>query len=391
MINLLTRLFIKNSEDVNNPDVRASYGNISGIIGIVLNLILFALKLTAGIISASVSIIADAFNNLSDSGSSVVTFIGFRLARKPADKEHPFGHGRYEYIAGLGISVVILLVGIELVKSSVEKLFSPEKAAKLDMFSVIALAVSIAVKFWMYFFNKNLSKKINSKALKAASLDSLTDCAATSVVLSGLAVSYFTGKNIDGWLGIAVAAFIIYTGIATCKESLSPLLGNPPDDELAGKIKQTVLNEPIVEGIHDMIVHDYGVGRCVVSLHAEISDKRTLVEAHKAIDRVEKELEKKFNCMATIHLDPVAIDDRAAIELKNEVADKMCDINSEISIHDFRVEKESDGVKLVFELTVPYSCKLSEEQILCKAKEKIAEINPSYTALIQIERPYISC
>lgn len=390
MIHAFTRLFIKNSDDISNPEVRTAYGNLSGIIGIILNLCLFLAKLGAGIISASVSVIADALNNLSDAGSSVVTFIGFKLARKPADREHPFGHGRYEYVAGLGISVVIFLVGFELIMNSVHKIFSPDAKTEFSFVSLAILIASVCVKMWMYFFNKVLSKKINSQALKAASLDSLTDCAATTVVILGLIISHIWSINIDGYLGVAVAVFIIFTGVNTMKDSISPLLGNPPDEDMVSEIRETVLADEKIIGVHDLIVHDYGVGRCIISLHAELSDKLTLTEAHDVIDRTEKLLEQKFRCMATLHLDPIAADDMELMALKNLVADKLCEIDNKFSIHDFRVVK-GEKTKLIFDLAVPYDCKIPNDKIRVLATEKIKYLNKDYEPIIQIENLYSGC
>lgn len=389
LIKLLTRLFVKNSDNVKNPEVRAAYGNMSGIVGIFLNLCLFGAKLTAGIVSASISVVADAFNNLSDAGSSVVTFLGFKLASRPADKEHPFGHGRYEYVAGLGISVVILLVGIELLKSSVEKIFTPDSSTEITLASAIILAASVLVKLWMYFFNKTLSKKINSAALKATSLDSLTDCIATTIVLAGLIISNLTGLMIDGYLGTAVAVFILYTGVSTFKESLSPLLGNPPDAEFVQNIKETVLQDDMIVGIHDLIVHDYGPGRCIISLHAEIPSNEDILKAHDSIDLVEKTLERKFNCMATIHMDPIATDDEYTLNLKDSICKALCSIENCFSIHDFRVVKGDTHTNVIFDLVVPYEKKLCEEEIRSTVKNKIREIDPKLIPVMHIEKSFL--
>ncbi len=386
---LLTRLFVKNSDNVNDPDVRTAYGNMSGIVGIFLNLCLFLAKLTAGVMSASISVTADAFNNLSDAGSSVVTFLGFKLASRPADKEHPFGHGRYEYVAGLGISVVILLVGIELLKSSAEKIFNPDNSSEITFLSICILAVSVGIKLWMFFFNKILSKKISSAALKATSLDSLTDCAATSIVLFGLLISNLTGINIDGYLGILVAIFILFTGVSTFRESLSPLLGNPPAPEFVRNIKETVLQEKMIVGIHDLIVHDYGPGRCIISLHAEIPDDEDFIRAHDTIDIVEKTLERKFNCMTTIHMDPIATDDEYTLNLKDEVQNVLCEISPEFSIHDFRIVNGETHINVIFDLVVPYNCKMSEDEILTLAKNNIRKIDSKLIPVIQVEKAFI--
>lgn len=389
LIKLLTKLFVKNSDDIKNPEVRAAYGNMSGIVGIFLNLCLFAAKLTAGIVSASISVIADAFNNLSDAGSSVVTFLGFKLANRPADKEHPFGHGRYEYVAGLGISVVILLVGIELMKSSIGKIISPDSSTEITLVSACILIASVAVKLWMYFFNKILSKKINSSALKATSLDSLTDCVATTIVLIGLVISNLTGLMIDGYLGAAVALFILFTGVSTFRESLSPLLGNPPDAEFVNDIKDTVMQDDMIVGIHDLIVHDYGPGRCIISLHAEIPCNEDILKAHDSIDLIEKTLERKFNCMATIHMDPIATDDEYTLNLKDKVYRKLCDNDSGFSIHDFRVVKGDTHTNVIFDLAVPHGIKQTDDEIRKTAKEKIRTIDPKLIPVMHIEKSFI--
>ena len=388
LIKLLTRFFVKNSDDIKNPDVRAAYGNMSGIVGIFLNLCLFAAKLTAGIVSASISVVADAFNNLSDAGSSVVTFLGFKLANRPADKEHPFGHGRYEYVAGLGISVVILLVGVELLKGSVDKIFNPDSSTEITLVSACILAASVLVKLWMFFFNKILSKKINSSALKATSLDSLTDCVATTIVLAGLIISNLTGLMIDGYLGTAVAIFILFTGVNTFRESLSPLLGNPPDAEFVSEIKATVMQSDIIVGIHDLIVHDYGPGRCIISLHAEIPSSEDILKAHDSIDLVEKTLERKFNCMATIHMDPIATDDEYTLNLKDSVCKELCDSENGFSIHDFRVVHGETHTNVIFDLVVPYGFRQSNEEIRSTAKEKIRKIDPKLIPVMHIEKSF---
>lgn len=389
LIKLLTRLFVKNSDDIKNPDVRARYGNMSGTIGIILNLFLFTAKLITGILSASISVIADAFNNLSDAGSSVVTFLGFKLANRPPDREHPFGHGRYEYVAGLGISVVILLVGIELLKGSIEKIFNSEAVTQTGLLSVFILIVSVALKLWMYFFNKAISKKIDSAALNATALDSLTDSAATAIVLIGLVISKFTGLNIDGYLGIVVALFILFTGVSTFRDSLSPLLGNSPDPDFVDKIRETVLQNEMIVGIHDLMVHDYGPGRCIISLHAEVPCDADIIKAHDAIDLAEKAIERKFNCMATIHMDPIATKDSYTVELMEDVAKKMCEINPYFKIHDFRVVRGDTHTNVIFDLVVPYENKKNDIEIRKAVTEKIREIDPTLIPIMQTEKSFI--
>lgn len=388
LIKLLVRLFIKNSENTDDPKVRTAYGNLSGICGIILNLCLFGAKMLAGIVSASVSIIADALNNLSDAGSSVVTFLGFKLASRPADREHPFGHGRYEYVAGMGISVVILLMGFELVKSSIEKIISPESTTAFSTLSLAILIASIFVKLWMYFFNSKLSRKINSTALKAASLDSLTDCVATFVVIIGLLISAATGIKIDGWLGVCVSLFILFTGVSTFKESLSPLLGKAPDPEFVDEIKESVLADDMVVGIHDLVIHDYGPGRCFISLHAEVPCEENIVAAHDAIDLIEKRLEDKYGCLVTIHMDPIASNDAFTNELKLKVSEVLCELNPEYSIHDFRVVKGKTHTNIVFDMVIPYGLKKSDREIRKLAADKIKTIDSTIYPIINVEKSF---
>lgn len=389
LVNLLSKLFVKDYENVSSPSVRASYGNLSGITGIILNLCLFIAKLTAGLLSASISVVADAFNNLSDAGSSLVTFLGFRLANRPADEEHPFGHGRYEYLTGLIISFLILLVGMELLKSSVDKIINPEAITEMSVVSLIILLASIAVKLWMYYFNKILSKKINSSALKATATDSLSDSVATSIVLVGLVFSQLTKLNIDGYLGVAVAVFIFIAGLKTLKESISPLLGTPPEKEFVDNIKRTVLDDDMIVGIHDLMVHDYGPGRCIISLHAEISDQEDLLKAHDKIDLIEKELEVKFNCLATIHMDPIASDDEYTLSLKGKIVSRLLLINKDFSVHDFRIVQGDTHTNVIFDLVVPYECKEKKDVIKRKVTEVIKTIDEKLIPVIYIEQPYV--
>ena len=385
----MSKLFVKDYENVSSPSVRASYGNLSGITGIILNLCLFIAKLTAGLLSASISVVADAFNNLSDAGSSLVTFLGFRLANRPADEEHPFGHGRYEYLTGLIISFLILLVGMELLKSSVDKIINPEAITEMSVVSLIILLASIAVKLWMYYFNKILSKKINSSALKATATDSLSDSVATSIVLVGLVFSQLTKLNIDGYLGVAVAVFIFIAGLKTLKESISPLLGTPPEKEFVDNIKRTVLDDDMIVGIHDLMVHDYGPGRCIISLHAEISDQEDLLKAHDKIDLIEKELEGKFNCLATIHMDPIASDDEYTLSLKGKIVSRLLLINKDFSVHDFRIVQGDTHTNVIFDLVVPYECKEKKDVIKRKVTEAIKTIDEKLIPVIYIEQPYV--
>ena len=308
MIEFLLRKFVKDYQNVKDPAVRERYGTLSGAVGIFLNLMISLGKFTAGVITSSVAVTADAFNNLSDAASSLVTLVGFRLAGQKADDDHPFGHGRIEYLAGLAVSVAILLVGLELAKSAVGKILHPE-AVSFSLLSAGILAASILVKLWMYVFNRTLSRRIESAAMAATAADSLSDCVATSAVLLGLLAGHFADLSIDGWVGVVVAAFVFKTGWEAAKDTISPLLGQPPDPALVSGIRETVLEHPEVRGVHDLIVHDYGPGHIMASLHAEVSIDADMAATHDVIDNIERELGSKYHIMATIHMDPIATDD----------------------------------------------------------------------------------
>lgn len=390
MTDFLIRCFIKNYDQTQNPDIRSRYGVLSGIVGIILNLCLFTAKLVAGIFTSSISIIADAFNNLSDAGSSVVTFLGFKLAQRPADDEHPFGHGRYEYVTGLGISVAILLVGVELLKSSFEKIISAQQQTTFELFSICILAAAILVKLWMFFFNRKLSKKIDSSTIKATAMDSLSDVAATSIVFIGLLITRFIPTlHIDGYLGLLVAAFILYTGIQTARDSLTPLLGKAPDPEFVKQIKELVLTHQDIIGIHDLIIHDYGPGRCIVSLHAEVPSDADILQMHDSIDIIELELRQKFHCTATIHMDPVDIHDPFTENLRQTVTQLVSQVGEELSIHDFRIVHGQTHVNLIFDVAVPHQYKKTDAQIAAEIRKKVQEYNPTYFAVIQVEKLYL--
>lgn len=388
MTKLLIKLFIKDG-DKTDPAVRARYGTLSGGVGIFLNICLFTAKLLAGLLTASISIVADAFNNLSDAGSSLIAFLGFKLAQRPADDEHPFGHGRYEYVAGLGISVAILLVGIELLRGSFGKILEPE-ASTLDLFSVLILAAAIIIKLWMFFFNKKLSKLTDSATMKATAMDSVTDAAATSIVLIGLAVSsIFPNVNIDGWLGLIVAAFILYTGVTTVRDNLSPLLGKAPDPDFVKQIQNQVLSDPNIIGIHDLIIHDYGPGRCIISLHAEVPADADILKMHDAIDIIELELKQKFHCTATIHMDPIAVNDPITSKLRDMSEEVVREVGEELTIHDFRIVRGDTHTNLIFDVAVPHRYPKTEKQIATEIRQKIRERDPMYFAVIQVERLYL--
>ena len=384
----LVRLFIKDCDNVTDPAVRERYGILSGAVGIVLNLLLSAGKLFAGLMTGSISITADAFNNLSDAGSSVVTLVGFKLAGQKADDGHPFGHGRMEYLAGLLVSLMILLVGVELGRSSIGKILHPE-AVDFSLVSTGILAASILVKLWMGQFNRGLGRKIGSAAMAATAADSLSDAVATAAVLAGTLVNRFAHVNIDGWVGLAVAVFILRAGWGAAKDTINPLLGESPDPELVKQLRDLVLSHPQVVGMHDLIIHDYGPGRRLCSFHAEVPQDADILDAHDAIDHIEREIKEKFGIETTVHMDPIATADEKVNQLRRQVADLARVVEPEMTIHDFRVVRGPTHTNVIFDAVVPHKCRLTDEEVLQRLRRAVSALDPTYQAVIQIDRAYV--
>ena len=388
MITFMASLFIKDSKNYKEPSVRQAYGVLSGAVGIGLNILLFFGKWLAGTISGSIAITADAFNNLSDAGSSIITLIGFRLSGQEPDPEHPFGHGRMEYISGLLVSVAILVMGFELIGSSIGKLRSPEPIESSALVFGILIA-SILVKLYMFFYNHSLSKKIESAAMKATSVDSLSDTVATTLVLIATLISKYTGLLLDGWFGILVGLFILYTGGSTLKETIDLLLGRPPKQEFIDEVKEIVLGHSMVHGVHDLIVHDYGPGRVVISLHAEVDVNGDIQDIHEQIDHIEHELQEKLHCSATIHMDPIVTDDKEVLAMKAKVEEMVHFLDESFSMHDFRMVKGSTRTNLIFDVEVPRKTSYTDNEIVNWLKERIHELPGSkYFAVIQIDHEY---
>lgn len=388
MITFLASLFIKDSKNYKEPSVRQAYGVLSGAVGIGLNILLFFGKWLAGTISGSIAIIADAFNNLSDAGSSIITLIGFRLSGQEPDPEHPFGHGRMEYISGLLVSVAILVMGFELIGSSIGKLQSPEPIESSALVFGILIA-SILVKLYMFFYNHSLSKKIESAAMKATSVDSLSDTVATTLVLIATLISKYTGLLLDGWFGILVGLFILYTGGSTLKETIDLLLGQPPKQEFIDEVKEIVLGHSMVHGVHDLIVHDYGPGRVMISLHAEVDVNGDIQDIHEQIDHIEHELQEKLHCSATIHMDPIVTDDKEVLAMKAKVEEMVHFLDESFSMHDFRMVRGSTRTNLIFDVEVPRKTSYTDNEIVNWLKERIHELPGSkYFAVIQIDHEY---
>ena len=387
MIALLAKAFIPNRENTSDPAVRRAYGRLCGLVGIALNALLFALKLFAGTLAGSIAITADAFNNLSDAGASVVTLLGFQLAGQKPDSEHPFGHGRLEYVSGLIVSMVILLMGLELAKSAVEKILHPEAVAFTPLTGAI-LVISILVKLYMYLYNRAVGKRIRSAAMEATAMDSLSDCAATAAVLAATLIGHFTSLQIDGWCGIVVAGLVLLAGCRAARETISPLLGQPPAPEFVRQIESIVLSSPVVKGIHDLIVHDYGPGRVIISLHAEVPAHGDILALHDEIDNIEQRLRHELGCEATIHMDPIVTDDRLTTETREKVAQLVRGIDERITIHDFRMVTGPTHTNVIFDAVVPFQFRLSDQETAQAIKAAVQTLDGSYYAIVQIDQDY---
>lgn len=387
MTNLLIKIFIKDKDD-SSPATRGKYASLAGFTGIIVNILLFLGKLAVGILSASVAIIADAFNNISDAGSSIVTLIGFRLAEKPVDKEHPLGHGRLEYISGFIVDMLIILVGFELFKSSLDKILHPT-LPHVEIITFVLLGVAILVKLWLYFFYKKIGNKIQSAALKASAADSLSDCIATSLVLlSSITVKCFS-FSVDGWAGILVAAFILFTGVKAAKETIDLLLGSPPDPAFIQEIYDFCKEYPHIVGIHDVMVHDYGPGRQIVSFHAEVPSDSDINIAHEEVDTLERDMHAKFGCIVTVHLDPIVVNDPVVNEWRELAENAAKEVDETFSIHDFRITKGETNVNLIFDLVLPSDCSMSTEQAEAAVAEKIREKRANCFCVIRAEHPFV--
>lgn len=390
MITILAKLFIKenNGSLLENPqNYREQYGVLCGITGIVLNVLLFIGKFLAGFFANSIAIMADAFNNLSDAGSSFITLAGFKLAGQKPDPDHPFGHGRIEYISGLLVSIIIILMAFELLKSSVSKIITPEEVST-GILAYSILAGSILVKLYMAFYNHFVGKKIGSIAMNATSIDSISDCIATGVVLLCSVIAQFTPLKLDAYCGVLVAVFIFIAGFKAAKDTIDPLLGMPPEKEFVEKIENIVLSHADILGIHDLIVHNYGPGRVMISLHAEVDAHGDILLLHDMIDNIEHELKTECNCQALIHMDPIINDDEEINQLKKNIALLIKEIDSEMTLHDFRVVKGPTHTNVIFDVVAPYCLPFKDEELKQIISGKILEKFPCHFAVIEIDRDY---
>ncbi len=387
MVGLLSRIFIKDTGEKDATEIRQAYGVLCGLAGIFFNVVLALGKFVAGLLSGSIAIMADAANNLSDAGSSMIVLFGFKLAGQKPDPDHPFGHGRVEYISGLLVSMLIIYMAVELLKSSVDTILHPGDVT-FEPVILIILIVSILVKFYMFLYNRKYGKKIQSEAMLATSMDSLSDMGATAVVLISMLVSHYTSLQIDGICGVLVALLIFYAGINSAKETINPLLGQPPEPEFVKHIEEIVLSKEEIIGIHDLIVHNYGPGRVMISLHAEVPADGDILALHDVIDNVEHQLKQELHCAAVIHMDPVCTKDEQTLELKRVVTEIVKEVSPALSIHDFRVVKGPTHTNLIFDMLVPFDFTMSDVDLADTVQNKIWKYNPVYFAVIEIDKDY---
>lgn len=409
MVTLLAKICIKNYNDFKDDKVRRAFGVLCGGVGIFLNILLFAGKFLAGQLSGSIAITADAFNNLSDAGSSLITMVGFKMAGHKPDPDHPFGHGRIEYISGLLVSVIIIVMAYELMKDSVLKIIHPEATEFSPLILGILLA-SILVKIYMSFYNRSVGNKIDSAAMRATATDSLSDTIATSVVLLSTLVAHFTGLNIDGYCGVVVSFFVFWAGLSAAKDTVGPLLGQAPDEEFVAKIEEIVMahSEQGIHGIHDLVVHDYGPGRVMISLHAEVPSNGDIMELHDEIDLIEHELATKLDCQAVIHMDPIQVNDERTNRLKVIVSSVIDAMNSayferlksnkkvknpddkfrKVTFHDFRIVEGPTHTNLIFDVALPFDFDMTDEEVVNHIELEIRKINPTYYVVIDVDKAY---
>lgn len=388
MITLLARLFIRDRDKVADAGVRRAYGMLCSLTGIGLNVLLFLGKYLAGRLSGSIAMTADAFNNLSDAGSSVITLLGFRMAAKKPDPGHPFGHGRIEYLSGVAVSLIIIVVGVQLGLESINKIISPEPV-DAGLVPMLVLVASICVKGYMFAYNRGIGRKINSPGMSATAVDSLSDCIATGVVLISMLLARFADVNADGWGGAAVAVFIIFSGFRAAKETLSPLLGNPPDPQLVKDITDIVMSHPEVLNVHDLIVHDYGPGRVMVSLHAEVPGDGDIYALHDAIDTAEYELQEKLGCSAVIHLDPVSPDGTKTAHMRDELAEAAKAVDPRLSIHDFRIVDGPTHTNVIFDAVLPNDSPVTEDEAKAQLEAIVHGLWENSHPKVHIDRPFV--
>lgn len=387
MISLLVKLFYGEMDMSDEKAVRRAYGTACSGAGIGFNVLLFAGKLIAGMLSGSVAIVSDAFNNLSDAGSSIISLVGFKLSNKKSDPQHPFGHGRLEYISGLCVSFLIILMGVELGKASIEKIIEPAQV-KFSLLTAAILAASILVKLYMALYNSRIGKRLNSVTMKAMAKDSLSDAVATSVVLMSMIVAKLADIAIDGYCGVVVAAFILFTGITAARDTISPLLGQKPDSEFIEEVMRIVNAHKEIIGTHDLVVHDYGPGRLMITLHAEVDADMDILVAHDAVDNIENELREKLGCSAVVHMDPIVTDDVETNATREEIKRVVSNIDSRMTIHDFRMVPGPTHTNVIFDVAVPFDTDMDDDELRKILGARIRDVDSKLNAVIEIDKCY---
>ena len=387
MISLLVKLFYGEMDMSDEKAVRRAYGTTCSGAGIGFNVLLFAGKLIAGMLSGSVAIVSDAFNNLSDAGSSIISLVGFKLSNKKSDPQHPFGHGRLEYISGLCVSFLIILMGVELGKASIEKIIEPAQV-KFSLLTAAILAASILVKLYMALYNSRIGKRLNAVTMKAMAKDSLSDAVATSVVLMSMIVAKLADIAIDGYCGVIVAAFILFTGITAARDTISPLLGQKPDSEFIEEVMRIVNAHKEIIGTHDLVVHDYGPGRLMITLHAEVDADMDILVAHDAVDNIENELREKLGCSAVVHMDPIVTDDVEVNATREEIKRVVSNIDSRMTIHDFRMVPGPTHTNVIFDVAVPFDTDMDDDELRKILGARIRDVDSKLNAVIEIDKCY---
>lgn len=389
MTQFLIKTFVKDYQNTNNKDVRHRYGVLGSIVGIVCNLILFIVKILIGMVLKSVSVTADAFNNLSDSGSAIVTLIGFKLSSKPADVNHPFGHGRFEYISGFIVAFIIMLVGIEFLKTSVDKIINPQDL-NFNIISIIILLISIIVKLWLSIFNKDLGKRINSTAMEATSMDSLGDVLATSATIISVLVFAIAKVNIDGYIGVLVAFIVLYAGFKIAKDTLEPLIGVGIDPKIAQSIHNKVMSYEGILGMHDLIVHNYGPGKSMASLHAEVPSNVDIETSHEIIDKIEREVLQELGVFLVIHMDPVAVNNEKTLAIRTSIENIVKALDNNLTLHDFRIVDGKNQINIIFDLVVPRSYTKNQKQNIEEQIKNLAKVvDNKYNCVICVENDFM--
>ena len=384
---LLIKLFVRDYENTEDPKVRESYGKFAGVVGIISNLFLCIMKILIGVFSGSIAIIADGINNMADASSSIITLVGFRLASKPEDEDHPYGHARIEYLTGLFVSILIIVLGVQLFKTSLEKIFNPD-TLEFSYITIITLVIAIAVKLWQSLFNISIGKKINSLTLIATGADSRNDVIATSAVLVSVLVVKFTGLQIDGYMGCLVALFIIWSGIQLVRDTISPLLGEAPDDDLVKAITETVKKEPGILGIHDLMVHNYGPGKIFASIHVEVDADGDLMKSHDMIDNIERIVKESLRIEFVIHMDPVKTNDPLIHKMKAVISEAFAPLDGVENIHDFRIVPGPTHTNIIFDVVLSMDCRYTEKEIQKIADDTVKAIDDNYFVVITFDRAY---